>query len=144
MRARILRRSSVLPRLACSGVADRFARAALQFAVQSDDRLERLVADAAGGSDRRQPERLEQMAALGSVQLDLERRALGRRRFVEEVCQLHAHRGRDGLELREPRLALAVLDEGELTTGEPDLRRRAGPASSLQWCGSGGCAVPAS
>ena len=102
------------------GRRDRLGRAPAQLALQPDERLEHVVADGLRRPHPRQPERRVDGAALHALQLDLEGGAVVRRLLVEQVADLHAEGARDEGEVRELRLALAVLDEAQLAAGHAD------------------------
>ncbi len=62
----------------------------------------------------------EDRARLCALELDLECGAPVRRLGREQIGHLDAGRGRDRLQQRELRLALAVLDQAQLAAGDPD------------------------
>src|SRR5690606_17595079 len=100
------------------GRGDGLARATLQFAVEADDRLERLIADAAPRSNLRQAEARVQRARLSSPELELECGSAARSLSGEELGQADVEGQGQGVEGRQLRLPLAVLDEGELAAGQ--------------------------
>ncbi len=97
------------------GRRDRLALATLEFTVKPEDRLDRVVRDAFGDLHGRDAELAEDRARLGALQLDLQCRSPVRRLRREQVGHLDTGRGRDRLEQRQLWLALAVLDEAQLT-----------------------------
>ena len=72
------------------------------------------------GPDRREAHARVERARLRAAELELERRPPARRLAGQEVGELDPQRRRERVERRELRLALAVLDEGELAAGEAD------------------------
>ena len=102
------------------GRGDRLALAALQLAVQAEDRLDRVVGDPLRHPHRRDAQLAEDRAGLRALQLDLQRGAPVRRLGREQIGDFDAGRRRDRLQERELGLALAVLDEAELAAGDPD------------------------
>ncbi|CPU65603.1 Uncharacterised protein [Mycobacteroides abscessus] len=110
---------------------------ALELALERDDGLERVGGQRLAHPHGPQPERVEERAALGALQLDLERVPARRRLRREQVVEARAERARHRLELAELRLALAVLEERHL-------RRRAADrgAELVQRHAASGAQVP--
>ena len=102
------------------GRRDRLARPPLQLTVQADDRRERVVGDAAARADRGKPEGRVERARLRPAQFELERGTPTRRLAGEQLGEFDVERGGEGVERRQLRLALAVLDERELAAGQAD------------------------
>ena len=71
---------------------DRLALAALQLAVQAEQRLERLVGHALGHPHRRDAELAEEVARLRALELDLERGPAVRRLAGDQVGDIRARR----------------------------------------------------
>jgi hypothetical protein len=90
--------------------------------VQADESAQGFVGHPLAGPHRRKTQLCVDGAALGALEFDLESCALGRRRVVEQLRELDAEPRGDRTEQREPRLAAAVLHEGELTAGDADIR----------------------
>ena len=103
------------------GGRDRLPLAALQLAVQAQDRLDRLVAHALGHAHGFDAETAEDRPALRTFEFDLERRAPVRWFRGEELTDIHPGRRRDRLQQRQLRLPLAVLDEAQVASGHTDL-----------------------
>ncbi len=87
---------------------------ALDLALEPDEGLERVARQTLADADGRDAERVEEGAALGAFELDLERRATAGGLGREQVVERGAERARDLLELGEPGLPLAVLDHRHL------------------------------
>jgi hypothetical protein len=85
-----------------------------QLAVQPDERLEGVSGQPPAGAHHRQAERRVGRRRLVVGQLDLQARAPARRLRTQQVLQRHAQRAGDRLQQAEPRLPLAVLDQGQL------------------------------
>ena len=102
------------------GRRDRFALAALQLAVQPQDRLEGVVRHALGHLDRRDAQLPEHRARLRPLELDLEGGAPVGRLGREQLGDIHPGHVRDRLQQRQLGLALAVLDEAQLAAGDAD------------------------
>ncbi len=96
---------------------------AVDLALEPDDRLEGVAGQALADADGRDPEGVEERAALGALELDLECGTTAGRLRGEEVVERGTQGLGDLLELREPRLTLAVLDHRDLR-GSPVDRRR--------------------
>jgi phosphoenolpyruvate carboxykinase (GTP) len=88
--------------------------------VQPDERFEHLLRQRPADRDPRQAERRVEGAPLGAFQLNLERRPLVGRLVDQQIAELCPQSGCESLQLREPRLTASVLDERQLTAGEPD------------------------
>ena len=104
------------------GRRDRLALAALQLAVQAQDRLDRLVGGRLGDAHGGDAEAPEHGRVLRLLEVEFEGGAPVRRLGGEEVGDIRARRVRDRLQQRQLRLALAVLDEAQLTARHPDER----------------------
>ena len=124
------------------GRGDGLAVAAGQLAVQADERLERLVGHRAAGPDGGQAERRVDRAALRPVELDLQRGARRRRRGSSRSASVTPRAVGEGVQQGQPRLAPAVLHEGQLAARDADLRAELVEGQAVAPCGSGGCAGP--
>ncbi len=106
------------PRLLRCG--DGLAFATLQLPVQAEDRFDGLVAHALGHAHGRDAELAEDRALLRAFQGDLESGTAVRRLPGDEIGHLRLGRLGDRLQQRELGLALAVLDQAQLRTGDAD------------------------
>ncbi len=106
------------PRLLRCG--DGLAFATLQLPVQAEDRFDGLVAHALGHAHGRDAELAEDGALLRAFQGDLESGTAVRRLPGDEIGHLRLGRLGDRLQQRELGLALAVLDQAQLRTGDAD------------------------
>ncbi len=86
----------------------------LEFVVQREDRLDRLVAQRLAHRQRRQREARVQRTALRALQRDLERGPLRGRLGVQQLVERGAQRARQLLQLAQFQLAFAVLDHRDL------------------------------
>ena len=99
---------------------------ALQFVVQGEHRLDRLVAERLAHGQRRDAQGREQRTLLRPRQGDLERRAATGRRRRQQLVERDADSPGDRLQLAELRLALAVLEARHVRGGHPDRAREVG------------------
>ena len=95
---------------------------ALQFPVQTEHRLQSLVRHGLGHPDRRDAQLPENVTGLGAFQLDLQRCALAGRLRRQQVRDLDPGGGCDLLQEGQLGLALAVLDQAEMASGDTDTR----------------------
>ncbi len=103
------------------GRCDRFSLAAIELPVQAEYRLDRLIGCPFGDLHRRDAEPAKHGACLRAFQLDFERSPTIRGFSGEEVGDLQSRGVGDRLQQREFRLALAVFDEAQLASRDPDL-----------------------
>src|SRR4051794_16972146 len=103
------------------GRGDRLRRAPDQLAVQPEQRLEDVLRQGPARVHGGKPERAVEHTLLRALELDLECGARVRRLIGEELGELHIEGAREPLQLGQPRLPPAVLDEGELAACEAGL-----------------------
>ena len=92
----------------------------VQFGVQRDDGLDRLVAEPLAHGQRGQPQRVEQRSALRPLEFDFQLRPLGQRIRGEQLLQRHPERLGDRAQIAQSRLALPVLEHADLGGGATD------------------------